>query len=107
QALQERAGAARIVNVDRIRAARDHVVELARRQHVVAGQLVIAEDAARLAHADAGTALREIRAFEARNITPQKRDDLAHLQPALPFGVAQVPHARAERAGHTRRVDAD
>src|SRR5258705_31075 len=79
QAVQRRARDGRIVDVYGISAARDRVVELARCEHVVGGELVVAEHAARFAHADLHAALRDVRLLESRDVAPQELGDLAHL----------------------------
>src|SRR5258708_22385731 len=105
QALQHGAGAGRIVDVDRIRAARDRVVELARREDIVDGELIVTEHAPRLAHADLHAALRDVRLLEARHVAPQEFRDLAHLLAARPLGEAPIPYLRAHHARHPGTLD--
>src|SRR5687768_3189637 len=105
-ALQQRAAALGIMDVDRVGAARDGIVELARAEDVVGRELVFAEHAPRLAHADLHAALHHVGILETRHVAAQEGGDLAHLAPAAPLRVGQVPDIRAEHARHARAVDA-
>src|SRR3954464_6686343 len=107
QALQHRAGSFWVVDVDRVGAARDRIVELARAKDVVHVQAVFAHHAPRLAHPDLNPALHHVRSLESGDVAAQECLDLAHLAPAAPLGVAQVPDVGAENPGHARAVHAD
>ncbi len=107
QTLQDRAAALGIVDVDRIGAARDHVVELLRLENVVGGEPVIAGDPAGLAHAGMDAALGDVGLLETGHAAAKECRDLAELPAALPFGMAPVEHVGAEHPGHPRAVDAD
>ena len=87
-------------------AARDHVVELARAQDVLGGELVLPGDAPRLPHPDRHAALGEVRPLEAGHVLAQERGDLPHLPARLPLRQRQIPHVGAEHAGDPRAVDA-
>ena len=70
------------------------------------GELVVADDAPRLAHADVHSALHHVRFLEAGHVAPQELRDLAHLPAAHPFGVGEVPDVGAEHARDARAVHA-
>src|SRR3954468_19246874 len=106
QALQHRARAGGIVDVDRISAARDRVVELARREYVLGGELIVAQDPARLAHADLYAALRDVRLLESGHVAAQELGDLPHLTAARPLGERQVPDVGPQYPRDARAVDA-
>src|SRR5688500_12466298 len=90
-----------IVYVHRVSAACDAVVELARAQHVLGGQLVIAQYATRFAHADVHAALGDVGALESRHVLAQESGDLTHLLPPAPFRITQVPDIDTEYACDT------
>ena len=73
---QLRAAAARVVDVDRIRATGDGVGELPGSQDVLAGELLVADDPAGLAHTDLHAALGDVGLLEAGHAPTQEADEL-------------------------------
>ncbi len=104
QPSQRGAAAARVVDVHRVGTAGDRVLEGAGREHVVARELVLAHDPARLPHADLDAALRDVGVREARHPLAQEAGDLRHLPVSRELRPGQVPHAGAEHFGDTGRV---
>ena len=103
--MRRRSAAAGIVDVDRIGAARDRVVEVPRLQHVVARQRVASHDAPRLANADLRSGRRQTRVLEARHALAKELEQLHHLQPRLDLGARQVVGIERIDVDDARHVD--
>src|SRR6516162_5715511 len=72
QTMRRRPATARIVQIDRVGAARDGVAEMARLEHVVARQRVAPDDSPRLADADLSAGRGNARVFETRHAFAKK-----------------------------------
>ena len=95
------------MNVDRVGAARDRVVEGACAEHVVARQGEGSDDAARFANADLGRGRGEPRVREAGHVAPEEGHQLHRLPPALHLGPRQIVGIERIDADDARHVDAD
>ncbi len=89
----------------------DVVVEAGAAQHVRFGQLVLAEDAARLAHAHLGRDLQQVGVLEAGGALAQELEEVHDLAAPLHLGRAQLPrvrgvHGAAVRVGQLGHVGA-
>src|SRR4029079_1567868 len=80
------AGPLRIVDVDRVGAAGDGVLEVAAGDQVVQGQGVLALDPAGLADSDLCRRVDQDAVVEARHVLPQEGVDLQHLPTAFDLG---------------------
>ena len=93
------------MNVDRIRAARDRIVETARFEHVVARERVAPDDATRFADADLRAGRGDARARKAGNALPEERQQLHHLEASFDFGARQVVGIERIDFDDARHVD--
>ena len=73
--------------LDRRAAARDRVVEVARGEHVLAGQYVAAVQAPGLAHADPHRRPEQVGVLIAGDLLDEEAHVLLDLAAALPLGV--------------------
>ena len=88
--MRGRAASRRIVDVDRIRAARNGVGKLPRAQHVIGRQRVAPLDAARLADTDLRAGRGDARILESRHALAEELQQLHHLQARLDLGARKV-----------------
>src|SRR5579862_6494561 len=88
-----------VVDVDRVRAAGDRVVERAAGQDIVAREGVLADDAARLANANLRRGGRKARMLKPRDVAPEEVEKLHRLRAGF--------HLRAREVVGIQGIDVD
>ena len=99
--------AARSVILDGCAAQRDLVLEAARGQHVVARQLIVADDPATLPDADRRAGSDDDRFLKAGHLIAQEAVILTYLAPPFQLGISELRRISRIDIRYARHVDHD
>ena len=101
------AGSFGIMNINRIRAARNGIRESARVRHVVTRQDIVADNTPRFAHADLGGRRDEIASRKARHLFAKELEQQHHLAAPFDFRFRQIVGVRRIQSDDSTRVHAN